>query len=598
MRILAIVVLLACLETDAGRLAAAAASYPALTSASKSNADGFGPLHAALADDDAPAPGEYSIFGQREYTPICKCMLIGKLGDGSIPDTVPASLLRECVNDGIDGCRGSKGMHRVPHRGMTARNAKFEASVCQTFDEAGAYINTFGFMHDFEVLGGGGACAFDRQLHDAVQSACWPVCVPGANHTLRSGPLAEYLFSAPLNKMWWETGLLEECTDSHHPFSMCDHKNCIRAMEFYESYHKLGLSDCEYRDMFMDGHVEMTQLLRGACGSAAQIDAPANVTLFEQLQTSAEVFDEAAWTEQVRAFNETGDPMGLQAQKPNFAALTSTIMENAPKVCKHLYEFSDDEVMLLMQSTQAPADVQTKLAGVDGPTLVSMDKDDMMQLDIDVRWYAQWLRNLKFYLSPSIPESLDRRGSASTIQVDVNIINVFNIDEENYTFEAQFEVTLMWTDVCSWVTCKAEIHKDGSVDETGDACKHMWRPNLRFENAREIEVIKRHIWSEADLKIGGSFMLIQGKFFTSMSFKQYPHDAHVVSIAFAATDVSGVGVSSDELVWSPVRSCYFSVFKSNDNDCACVRRRLHFRIRSMTTDSSSTNLTTCRAAVH
>ena len=38
---------------------------------------------------------------------------------------------------------------------------------------------------------------------------------------------------------------------------------------------------------------------------------------------------------------------------------------------------------------------------------------------------------------------------------------------------------------------------------------------------------------------------------------RYPHDSHVLTIAFATTDVNGVGTSSAELVWSPV-SCRFA----------------------------------------
>ena len=529
-----IAVMLACLDAD-GAQALGSANIGAYTRpqpefiGSSLHRPVSGPLASALADDTPAVPGEYSIFGQRSFSALCQCLFKGKLGGGRIPDTLPGHSLRECVNDAVAGCGAGgagageawtpDGLGTLP-----SEPARFEARTCRTFEAASTYLNTYGWRNDYEVTAVGHACSFDSMLHSAVEDACRPACVPAADHWLREPPMGEWVFTAHFNSTWWDSGRIDDCAPGHEPFGLCTHRRCLEAMRFYRTYHESGVSDCSYRDWLYEGHDGLTALLEGVCGGTPQGAMPANATRLERLQLF--VFDERAWAEQVALFRATGSAAALQALKPDWGQLSATIMEAGPKVCKHLFEFNADEVATLLKSTNAPADVLARLERVDGPTLVSMDKEDMINLGIDVRWYSQWLRNLNLYLSPGVPQSLDRRGEASSVQVDVNVVNVYDINEEDYTFEALFEVNLMWTDVTAWVTCKAEILEEGVVDDAGSgSCRHLWRPSLRFENAREIEVLKRHIWSEAELKLGGIFMKIRGKFFASMSFRKYERSA-------------------------------------------------------------------------
>lgn len=93
----------------------------------------------------------------------------------------------------------------------------------------------------------------------------------------------------------------------------------------------------------------------------------------------------------------------------------------------------------------------------------------------------------------------------------------------------------------------------------------FWFP-LKFENAREVEIVKQTVFSEHEIKLRGSYVLIRGKFFTAMNFKKYPHDSQVLSIAFSAGDQSSQGIPATQLVWHPVSAVYNQMVEHGSAD--------------------------------
>ena len=576
-----------------------------------------GPLAMALADTGTIEDGTMLIFSQgRTFSPFCKCLLHAKLNKGIMPDVqtirwpttdssmlLPVEDLQECVQSIVDAC--------VP--GEYGQPKLFTDSVCAFFSSAATYINTFSFTDDSTVAAIGQNCAFDAQLARVVTSACKPVCVPGPDHPLRRDPdLGALIFNSKIfNGTWWE-GVTEPCGAHTHPFGLCARKKCIEALDFYDTYYASGLSTCSFGEYLYMGEegslIAQRHFMRPLCAAASleqenltqqlkgqlqpsttpsssiagdtEVDNTTDAAsdtetsesfvdesrrmsqLLEEIQFHASVvvgstFNATAWTNQLMLLEATTSVAALFGDnRPTYKELGALFMQETPARCKHVYELDPEEMMTFMRSMKTPANVMTRLQGINGRALISMDKSDMVAMNVPPEWYISWMADRKLYLEPQLPVSLDKFGQASTVQVAISIANLYNVDEEQYTFEASLDIVMMWTDLGAWANCAAEIREDGSVVERGETCKYIWQPNLRFMNARDVVVTNKHIWSHPSMKLAGANIAVRGKFFTSMSFKDYPHDSQLLTVSFSVSDSTGVGVKRSELVWSPVSCVY------------------------------------------
>ena len=121
----------------------------------------------------------------------------------------------------------------------------------------------------------------------------------------------------------------------------------------------------------------------------------------------------------------------------------------------------------------------------------------------------------------TVPYTIGRENASmpSTIEANMQINDVFNINEQEFTFEAAFTLSFAWTDFNMWSDCSAE----GDDIDAGE-CQWNWRPEPSWKNARHVEVTKKVLFSMAAYKAAFYIIEARGQFSTPMSFKKFPRD--------------------------------------------------------------------------
>ena len=173
--------------------------------------------------------------------------------------------------------------------------------------------------------------------------------------------------------------------------------------------------------------------------------------------------------------------------------MPSFSLRYTPAVCKHIYEFEESETQKFLIAVKTPLSILSKFQNITGPSLISMDKSDFQNMKIDTGWYMEFLRNRQDYLQGrppnsigkiSIPYSTSPTGFEEVktkLSATFIIDSVYNIDEKDYSYEAQFTLIFVWSDLDMWVSCQEST--DGSQPEK-EKCQYAWRPVPRFPNSR------------------------------------------------------------------------------------------------------------------
>ena len=374
-------------------------------------------------------------------------------------------------------------------------------------------MSSYGFTDGLNLMGAP-ECAVDFYLDSIFDVACKPICVPFADHMSLNDSDVLWTFTNPVanHTLWKDSNKLEACEASEHPFMKCGIRGCLDAFQIYQEYHYANVTSCIFHDQMYQWRAWLHSKLQNICVAHSTMS---NLTSYQDF-----TFDSQKWEKVLQAEFISGYPVPLLRESPDLSLLAGDFMRHTSKVCKHIYEYDNAELQAFFKDIGTPNRVSSLFQGMDGKSLIQMKASDLAQLGVSPTWYIPFLSHMKKYLAASLPKSFDSVGNASTIQASFYVESIYNIDEENYTFEAQFQIIFVWTDIDAWTTCKAEIMNDGRIYEVGDTCKHLWQPRLKFENAREVQVVSEHMWSEADIKLRGSVMLVRGKFFTAMDFQK------------------------------------------------------------------------------
>ena len=430
-------------------------------------------LQAALQDDvgDTNLSDLYHFGNQnsRQYRPFCSCLNDIKLNGGSFLPSTDSDKLLSCIQDIVVACNDP-----------TTQNKIFSPAVCQTFQYYYVHMSAYGYVDEF-TISAVPECAVDLYLDKQFQLACNPTCVPPTSHV--SWNDANILWPGTdqiANHTFWnDAQSLPECGADMQPFDTCGSRGCQEVFNVYHEYHAANVTQCGFHnDMYIHRQYLQQSVLNTTCSIPSQQHANVTVSSSSPLGGSY-VFNSEKWRQVLQSIYTTGYAAPLFRNRPERTIMAEHFVRHTSKICKHVYEYSRSDLNQFLKDIGTPQQIRTLFNGVDGKTLVTMNGMDLNALGVSPAWYIPFLSNKQTYFKAEPPRSFDLRGHASMIQVGYYVESIYDIDEEAYTFNAQFQVVFFWTDIDAWTTCKAEIMKDGSVvEESGDTCKHLWYPKL------------------------------------------------------------------------------------------------------------------------
>lgn len=168
----------------------------------------------------------------------------------------------------------------------------------------------------------------------------------------------------------------------------------------------------------------------------------------------------------------------------------------------------------------------------DGEMFASLTESEAQYMQFPLEFYSSLMsiRDYMIHMGKTVPYSVEREslgGAKSTIEATVQVNDVYDINEKEFTFETAFTLSFAWTDYNMWSDCYAQ---DDEID-TGE-CQWVWHPEPSWKNAREIEVLKRTLFFMAGYRSAFYIMEVRGKFSTPMSFKKFPRDWQSLKVEF------------------------------------------------------------------
>ena len=230
----------------------------------------------------------------------------------------------------------------------------------------------------------------------------------------------------------------------------------------------------------------------------------------------------------------------------------------------------ENETVQFLMSVRTPIDILPKFTKIDGQALVELDKSDLQAMNIGSGWYLSFIRNRQSYLEGSQPNSINKiylpdsatptivKEVTSKLSVTFLIHSVYNIDERDYSYEVQFSIIFVWSDLDMWAACSQMT--DGGQPEK-DSCKYAWRPVPRFHNSRDIEIEAITLLTDPSIKLGFIEYRIRGQFRANMDFVLFPHDKQVLPIAMSLEQVEGSPYTRQEVIFYPVLADFGSSLK-------------------------------------
>ncbi len=150
-------------------------------------------------------------------------------------------------------------------------------------------------------------------------------------------------------------------------------------------------------------------------------------------------------------------------------------------------------------------------------------------------------RNLLAMFGQTVPYTVDRENVTMPTEVEANVqVNdIFDIDEKEFTFQASLSLSIAWTDWNMWSSCYGEGQSVEEVIQQNQECNWVWTPEINWLNAREMTVKRVQVFFMAPYKSAFYITEVQGKFSSPMSFKKFPRDVQHLMIEFSVRPSEG-----------------------------------------------------------
>ena len=219
----------------------------------------------------------------------------------------------------------------------------------------------------------------------------------------------------------------------------------------------------------------------------------------------------------------------------------NTMDYEVKKKCKHPYRSEGPEFLLFFKDTIKVENEVLQVMGsasFDGNMFSELTEEQAQYIRLPLQFYRNLLDVKKYMImnGKTVPYSVGREAvnQVSTVEASMQVNDVFDINEREFTFQAAFTLSFAWTDENMWADC---MGTDDEVDE--GVCQWVWRPNPRWKNARELIVMKKSLTLMPAYKSAFYILECRGTFSTPMSFKKFPRDKQSLLIEFSLEPSEG-----------------------------------------------------------
>ena len=148
--------------------------------------------------------------------------------------------------------------------------------------------------------------------------------------------------------------------------------------------------------------------------------------------------------------------------------------------CKHPYKTRSDEFLTFFRDFIKPPPPVMELLeqrNFDGAMFSELTASEAQYIGLPLEFYTGMLSTRDYLIvsGRTVPYTEERQGPAdiSKVEASVQVNDVFDINEKDFTFSAAFTLSFAWTDANMWSECSGE---DDELD-SGE-CQWVWRPEV------------------------------------------------------------------------------------------------------------------------
>ena len=257
--------------------------------------------------------------------------------------------------------------------------------------------------------------------------------------------------------------------------------------------------------------------------------------------------------------------------------------------CKHPYKTRSDEFLTFFRDFIKPPPPVMELLeqrNFDGAMFSELTASEAQYIGLPLEFYTGMLSTRDYLIvsGRTVPYTEERQGPAdiSKVEASVQVNDVFDINEKDFTFSAAFTLSFAWTDANMWSECSGENDELDSGE-----CQWVWRPEVSgvgsglvssvllylltrlshyslsqpfWKNAREIDIRKKTLFYMGAYKSAFYILHVTGRFRTPMSFKKFPRDWQDLLIEFSLRPSPG---SSTDTLYQNIRFTNLTAFSTS-----------------------------------
>jgi len=229
------------------------------------------------------------------------------------------------------------------------------------------------------------------------------------------------------------------------------------------------------------------------------------------------------------------------------------VIKASASFCKHPYLFDVAEMSSFLGATGfGDAKSAFELGQITGAHMTRLTLDQLVHsLNMPLGRAMDFKEIQESFLEPGALVNVDamRGRDSQHAQMSFNVKAVSEIDEVDFTFEAEIDILMHWSDSNVWADCNA----GGDAIDQG-TCAYVWRPSLLFLNARELEydASSRFLWADVNKKAVTFQVAARGVFSAPMSFVKFPADEQRLPITVTIADDEGREYAYANFIWRPV----------------------------------------------
>ena len=148
--------------------------------------------------------------------------------------------------------------------------------------------------------------------------------------------------------------------------------------------------------------------------------------------------------------------------------------------CKHPYKTRSDEFLTFFRDFIKPPPPVMELLeqrNFDGAMFSELTASEAQYIGLPLEFYTGMLSTRDYLIvsGRTVPYTEERQGPAdiSKVEASVQVNDVFDINEKDFTFSAAFTLSFAWTDANMWSECSGENDELDSGE-----CQWVWRPEV------------------------------------------------------------------------------------------------------------------------